>query len=508
MSNPGNDSVLVVNGSTRQLAGPPIPLVGTPRAIVYDPANGCVYVAMGNGLAIVQAATGSVIVANLSLGSSPPDALAVDPSPDRVVVSDPGDNEVWIVNGSNQSVSGPPLSVHEAGPIAFDPETGRAYLGGLSGVPQPLVVIDPGNDTVVNSSVGPALVANDLTYDSANGELYVTYTQNFSIVAIDPVTRQFTVIQDGMNRTESIVAAPTVGLVYVGYDGGFEVQALNSSTNQFETPILDLGGDYAPDGFHIGDLSVREPAAFDSATGWLYLTDVACEMSMATGQTYCVEPILAVHEDRLFPATFQEQGLRAGTSWTVTVEITPNQGPIWVATTHGTEVSFWLWNGTYVYYVSVIPDYAGPSSGNILVAGLGGPIAVSFQPFEFTVVLTELGLPVGSRWSVSAAGGPGSNTTSGSSNSTEINLELANGNYTIDAIAPGFVAASGPFRLTVMGGATTNTTILFASTSTPGPRALAIPPVADLALVVAIAGVAVGVLAIVLLLRMRRPPVA
>jgi DNA-binding beta-propeller fold protein YncE len=443
VSNPGNDTVLVVNGSTRELAAPPIPLNRTPGPIAYDSANQCVYIVIGNNLAIVNAATDRVIVANFSLGSDPLYALAVDPNPDRVLATDSGNGEVWIINGSNQTVTGPPLAIPQAGPVAFDPETGRAYVGVLFPYSppvismEPLAIVDPANDTVVNSTVGPPLYTNQIAFDAANGELYVSITldegtpsENYSVVAINPSSLQYTVIPDGMNATAAIVPYPSAGLVYVG--AGREVQVLNSSTNKFELADLNLDGDYAPDGFPLGDFPDQEPAALDTTTGWLYLTDVDCYIFVGTGAEICEYPMLAVHEDRLYPATIQENGLPAKTSWGVSVWVVPLQGQSWTTTTLGTEVSLPLWNGTYVYYASTLAGYRVQWSGTVTVNGSAATVAVltlDYRPFEYSVQLTELGLRADSPWTVVATGGPASNSTTATSTQTNLTLILANGSY-------------------------------------------------------------------------------
>ena len=77
---------------------------------------------------------------------------------------------------------------------------------------------------------------------------------------------------------------------------------------------------------------------------------------------------------------------------------------------------------------------------------------------EYSVQLTELGLRTDSPWTVVATGGPASNSTTATSTQTNLTLILANGSYTINASAPGFVAGSGPFQITINGVGTPNTT--------------------------------------------------
>jgi DNA-binding beta-propeller fold protein YncE len=461
-----NDTLTILNGSSNQLVGSGISLASTPVSDAYDPANGCVYIALTYGVAIFNATTGAMVVANLSLAGAAlhPSSLAIDGLSDRILVTAETWNQsvggVAVLNGSNQSLAGPFVPIPYAGPIAFAPSTGLAYVEDQpklfnSTVPDSgnLTIVDPTNGTVLPGSVGPPVWSGDLVFDATNGDLYATSTNTPEVIAIDPGTTQYTIIPNpNYPRGSSLVVAPQAGLVYLG--SGSQVEAISASTNQFVDPALQLPALTFQVIGHEG--ASWDPAAYDSLTGVLYLTHVSCELSGVTGDTSCFEPIFAVHEDRLFGVTVTYAGRPAGTTLAVGLDDGLQENST------GNALSFSLWNGTYNYDVTPIAGQVDPWSGVFTVDG--GPISLVLKPafFEFPVDFVELGLPTGGRWGVSALGGPTQNSTTASSDGAGLSLDLANGSYTITPTASGFASASGPFSLTVNGGAN-NTTILFSA---------------------------------------------
>ena len=76
----------------------------------------------------------------------------------------------------------------------------------------------------------------------------------------------------------------------------------------------------------------------------------------------------------LYPVAFTETGLKAGTTWAVSVD-----GQ--TVTTANTSLLFALKNGTHSYLVSSVSGYsANPSLGTFNVTGVAGSVAIAFAP--------------------------------------------------------------------------------------------------------------------------------
>jgi hypothetical protein len=166
------------------------------------------------------------------------------------------------------------------------------------------------------------------------------------------------------------------------------------------------------------------------ATGSVVVSGAPVPVSILFNQTYNV--------------TFTETGLRAGTSWSVTLAgslVTanaPNSAPF-------VEI-----NGTYPFTLANVPRYTvSPPSGAVPVAGHSVTEGITFTliPSTYPVSFTESGLVAGTGWSVTVGGVINSATAP-----SAIGLSEANGTYTftVGAITGlGAFPASG--KVTVQG---------------------------------------------------------
>jgi hypothetical protein len=141
-----------------------------------------------------------------------------------------------------------------------------------------------------------------------------------------------------------------------------------------------------------------------------------------------------------FPVQFSETGLPGGTSWTVTVDSSPQ-------TTVTSSTTFALENGSYSYTVASGNNHYAPTSygGTVVVSGAGVDESVTFQAVTFSVTFSESGLPAGATWYVNVSGGPDLSATGAT---TSLTTQLFNGSYsftvaTNDAIyAPSYYDSS------------------------------------------------------------------
>jgi hypothetical protein len=138
--------------------------------------------------------------------------------------------------------------------------------------------------------------------------------------------------------------------------------------------------------------------------------------------------------------TFTESGLPAGTNWSVTVA-----SVLRFSTT--SSITFNEPNGTYSYAIGGVPGYTtSPRTGSKTIEGASVLVNVPFSVTTYTVSFTESGLPGGTSWSVTVAGGLKSASTS------IISFTEANGtfSYTVAGVT-GYTASPSSGTVTVYG---------------------------------------------------------
>jgi len=117
---------------------------------------------------------------------------------------------------------------------------------------------------------------------------------------------------------------------------------------------------------------------------------------------------------------FEETGLPAETSWTVTLGGVPEEGST-------TSISFSEPADSYAYSIVATGYYADPASGSVDVVDESVYVPVTFSavpPATFTVTFEETGLPSGSVWWANITGGSSLRSTDASATT-----DLANGTY-------------------------------------------------------------------------------
>lgn len=232
---PGNSSVMVINGTSRQLLSTSYPVGYGAIAIAYDAANRDLYVANeGSGtVSIIDPAHGAVSTLGIGSNTSPV-ALSVDPSRNLVYVADSGTDNVTVIDGTHQTV----LAVVPVGidpdAVVYDAGSDRVYvansrsdnltvvnasslhatgsipvgefpsaLGWVPGTADLFVANFPNslppnaysNLTVINTtsnrSVGSVTVGfgpDSMAYDPTNGYLYVANGYSYNVTVINPLS--------------------------------------------------------------------------------------------------------------------------------------------------------------------------------------------------------------------------------------------------------------------------------------------------------------------------------
>ncbi len=119
----------------------------------------------------------------------------------------------------------------------------------------------------------------------------------------------------------------------------------------------------------------------------------------------------------LYPVTFSETGLSAGTTWSVVVNGSTNSSS-------SSTISLSEPNGTYNYNLTNVPGWrTNPYSGTVAVFGFPAAVSAKWTRTVYPVTFQELNLPGGTSWRI---------TLNGSTNSTtgpSLGFEEPNGTF-------------------------------------------------------------------------------
>jgi DNA-binding beta-propeller fold protein YncE len=198
-----------------------------------------------------------------------PTAVVFDGPSDREFVADSGSDDLTALNATDDAVVGPPI-VLPGSPVphalGIDPSTGDLLV--LATVRSPteteLVVVDPGNGTVVSATPLPVGEnGTSLLADPTSGGIYVTaYDSNTSggtLERWDPAGRGWTLACRLPGRPVVQAEDPGTDVDYIGRLGQVFVSAVNLSRPSCLATVAFGAG---PRG-----------GAFDSADGRLYVVN-------------------------------------------------------------------------------------------------------------------------------------------------------------------------------------------------------------------------------------------
>ncbi len=245
-----------------------IPIGYTIGNIVYDPLNNNLYYPGNGTLWVVDGSSGRVIghVGNFAS----PAQVVIDPANGELFVSDLSAGVVAVINGTTNTVVKNITGLNQPLNFAYDGENGNVYVT-TGGMNSSLAVINSSTNTLTTDIKLPIYDTQSLTYDGANGEIYLSgyvYGSN-----------QVTVVNGSDNRvlnaTISLPTGPVLNLafnpndqnVYVasnttGVNLPGDLSIINSAANTAQTPITGMGAQ--PSSF-----------AYDSENRVLYLTSLS-----------------------------------------------------------------------------------------------------------------------------------------------------------------------------------------------------------------------------------------
>ncbi|MFG1530621.1 MAG: hypothetical protein AAFA34_05045, partial [Thermoplasmata archaeon] len=477
VANMGSDNLTVLSAAHGTVVGPPIPVGPDPRALLWDPSAGLLVVADygGSNLTLVNVSLGR------SVGSIPvgldPVALALDPATGGVFAVNAGSDNVTGVDPSAPTSASVnvPVGANPDG-IAFDPATGQFWVSDFG----------DGNLTRINGSA-PTLPPINLpigsypggiTYDPVNGYLYLTLGADRRVVAIDGGNGSIV-------ASDLFPSAPVSFVTYLAGDGNLAAVNSTGGTVALINGLGPVNAVYAPYTYAVGFEAVGLPAGGSfllEFNGTAYPSDgPSLTLTVGNGSyAYRVVPtpgwsaspasgtvtvqgsgvqIGLLFARVVYSVTFTETGLPSGTNWSVVVNGTR-------LSTTGPSLTGSLPNGSYPYRVVGVAGYSTAEyAGTIAVNDSAVTVTVHWTPVTYPVVVTVQGLPNGTVWTLLVNGQPIL------AHSSTVTLELPNGTYTLEAVAPAGYRLTSPLgNLTVTGSAPSAPVVVtFAAPSSPAP---------------------------------------
>lgn len=404
-----------------------IPLNVYPVAPTYDPvANLLIVVDRGGNDAYLLDPSTDAIVDVVPVGLLPQD-VAVDTTTGALAfVADgldfPYEGGVTFLTSAFAFAKNLTTGYDPSG-IAFDPSNGYFYVPDELG--SNVTVLDGADDQVVTVIQDPTTAEFvSVAYDPHSDEVYVGDQSNGTVAVIDPAAEQIVAWVAAGSEPVSIVSDPTNDTLFVANEGSDSVTVIADATNTVATTVTlsyasALAYDSANDLVYNADNFAGDVDAFNASTYALEAVPIALGTSTyphgigfdpANGELYVSSEyqgsvsVLGNPGAALYPVTFTEAGLPAGTEWSVTLNET-------VQVTQGTEILFSEPNALYQFSVGLVPGYrANVTVGTVSVYDGPAAVLLQFTPFNFSVTFSETGLPSGTDWSVTVNGALNSST--------------------------------------------------------------------------------------------------
>jgi hypothetical protein len=233
-------------------------------------------------------------------------------------------------------------------------------------------------------------------------------------------------------------------------------------------------------------------AGLPEKVSYLYSATAGFGLAPVEGQPFILDGthdhVSVAFQDPSWTVNVHESGLPLGTAWSFKASGLPCGQPDSCGSTSSalppaekvaasgktSSLSVVVHNGTFNWTVKKIGGYELALGNGTdwthqwTVWGMNLAINVTFVPYTYNVTFSEVGLPVGTNWSVEIAGGVHASTTS------TITVELANGTYkyTLGTVS-GYTGKGEPSAVVVHGsGRATHVGITFSPSTSGAPASL------------------------------------
>ena len=416
VANSGSDNVSAISLSTDTVVAS-VPVGRAPVALTYDaPLREVLVANSGSGNVSVISLSDDRVVATIPVGTGP-DALA-DDGHGQAFAANRGSNTVSVISLSTDSaVSSFPVG-SEPDAMVCNSTAGEVFVANL------------GSNGLSKYTIAAGMVAGPFPVGAnpealalgSGGIVFVADAGSNSLAAWSSITDTSSPTPPVGTRPDALAYDGATQDLFVANGGSDNVSVL-STADGFRVAAAVPVGD-TPDGL----VSV-------GGEGQVFVANAASDSVS----------ILA----RVYPITFTETGLPAGTSWTVSLvgADTPPGGVLRSSTSR--VVRYEEPNGSYYYTVGDVRGrVAVPSPGSLSVAGAAVPVSVTFLPV-YPVTFTESGLPLGAWWYVNVSGEPSLSGMTSSPFSNSLNYTLPNGSYSyrVGTTAKEWVALKDSFAV-------------------------------------------------------------
>lgn len=395
----GPGTITILNGTTNLTYFPLVPNQTYPYTLVYDPANALVYVPLSYADAVA-----------VFSGTSYLGAVSVPVAPYSLTVDD-ANGLVYVVPyaGSTNNTSGLPVlnGTSVLGSVPVDDNPSGAVYDPVNGY----VVFAGGNFSVNGSNVADVVNGTDVLFGVpiVAGAVGIGVNPVDGLVYVPCGAGNASVLGPGTFYT---LAFHEAGLA-VGWTWGLEIAGVSATSN---TSDLNLS---LPNGTYLYSLErplVSGSLGANNSTppnryNWSE-TPLPYNGSLVVNGSNVTEPTLnytiTAPDVRVL---FTEVGIPSNDSWSVTLNGTVH------TSTNGSfvrQLSFTVAPGTYAYSIAEVPGYAQsqlPATGNVTITSAFAVQSstfyeptVGYTRVLYEVQIGETGLPAGALFNVSVNG--------------------------------------------------------------------------------------------------------
>ncbi|MGB6501189.1 MAG: YncE family protein [Thermoplasmata archaeon] len=429
-----------------------LPVLYEPDSIVYDPANGDIYVVDGGSdYVTVFDGANNVDVATVPVGIYPSN-IVVDPVNGDLYVSNQFSSNVSVIDGAtNRVVAAVTVSPEPAG-LAVDDATGDVYVASEGGG---LTVISGANNTAFATfQVGIGfsiehIAAPAPAFDPVNAEVYALgfsgYDSSCGCAAGEVVALNgsgpgvLSTVPVGLDPTNLAIAGVN-GEVYVanGFSGNLSVLS----------PVTDRVIDSIP-GFFSPTWLTYAPS-----NGDLYVGDLATDLKVISTATHAVVDTLVIQDGpgpmSVDPALNVIDMDSGGTN------VTPSLVHVISLTTDRVVSEVYAGPITSPLPLGLTFD---PATGNLYVLNSWSSNVSVIGPYPVT--FTPVGLPHGVTSAVTLVAASGINQTL-RTHGRSVTFYVANGSYSFSASIPSWYASSSASGTIQIGGQAVFRTVMYA----------------------------------------------
>ncbi len=236
---PANRELLVVEGTQDRVTPidvgngsqePQISVGNDPYDILYDPANGLLYVTNdGSGnVSVINGSTDRSAGAGIPVGSSPI-GLAVDPASDTIFVANEGSGTISVIDGSNDTVVANVTLGGQPYALAWDPADGDLYATNVAGALGEVEVVNGTSlEVVAVDTVGAMPVG--AAYDAFTGEVLVANRNSGNLSIVSGIT-------DSVVATFALGASPGPIVVDPETDSAFVANFGSGNVSVLARPL-------------------------------------------------------------------------------------------------------------------------------------------------------------------------------------------------------------------------------------------------------------------------------